>query len=126
VTAAGTGEGRVVGVGVAAAADGPAWDGEPVPLTARRLLPALPTDALPGWLADQVAAVAEFTQTPPDRPGCVALAALSTAAGGRAAEQGRPAAELDELATAAAAAGLNEREVRRTIASAQRRIRSPR
>jgi hypothetical protein len=30
-----------------------------------------------------VSAVAEFTQTPPDLAGCIALAALSTAAGGR-------------------------------------------
>ncbi|MET9019223.1 DUF3987 domain-containing protein [Actinopolymorpha sp. NPDC004070] len=30
-----------------------------------------------------MAAVAEFTQTPPDLAGCVALAALSTAAGGK-------------------------------------------
>jgi hypothetical protein len=41
-------------------------------------------DALPPWLADQVLAVAEFTQTPHDLAGTVALAALSTAAGGRA------------------------------------------
>lgn len=66
-------------------ADRPApWDGDPTPLTARRLLPAFPVDALPAWLADTVAALAEFTQTPPDLAGCVALAAISTAAGGRA------------------------------------------
>jgi hypothetical protein len=59
------------------------WE-HPVPLTARRFLPRFPVDALPGWVADQVWAVAEFTQTPPDLAGCVALAALSTAAGGRA------------------------------------------
>ena len=66
------------------------WDGEPVPLTARRLLPPFPVDALPGWVADQVAAVAEFTQTPPDLAGCIALAALSAAAGGRAVVEVRP------------------------------------
>jgi hypothetical protein len=66
------------------------WDAEPVPLSARRLLPPFPVDALPGWVADQVAAVAEFTQTPPDLPGCIALAALSTAAGGRAVVEIRP------------------------------------
>lgn len=66
------------------------WDGEPVPLTARRLLPPFPTDALPGWVAEHVAAVAEFTQTPPDLAGCIALAALSTAAGGRAVVEVRP------------------------------------
>ncbi|WP_445184425.1 YfjI family protein [Pseudonocardia sp. Cha107L01] len=47
-------------------------------------LPVFPTDALPGWIADQVAAVAEATQTPHDLAGCVGLAALSTVAGGRA------------------------------------------
>lgn len=66
------------------------WDGEPVPLTARRLLPPFPVDALPPWVAEHVAAVAEFTQTPPDLAGCIALAALSTAAGGRAVVEVRP------------------------------------
>ncbi|WP_250548637.1 YfjI family protein [Pseudonocardia sp. H11422] len=37
-----------------------------------------------------VLAVAEFTQTPLDLPGCLALAALSTAAGGRAEIEVRP------------------------------------
>jgi replicative DNA helicase len=59
------------------------WD-PPIPLTGRRQLPPFPVEVLPGWVADQVAAVAEFTQTPPDLAGCVALAALSTAAGGKA------------------------------------------
>jgi hypothetical protein len=68
----------------------PPWDGDPVPLSARRLLPPFPVDALPGWVGDQVAAVAEATQTPPDLVGCIALAALSTAAGGRARVQVRP------------------------------------
>lgn len=67
-----------------------AWDAEPAPLTPRRLLPAFPTDALPDWLAAQVDAVAEFTQTPPDLAGSVALAALSAAAGGRAQLEVRP------------------------------------
>lgn len=65
------------------------WD-PPTPLAGRRELPPFPVSALPGWLADQVAAVAEFTQTPPDLAGCVALAALSTAAGGRATVEIRP------------------------------------
>jgi replicative DNA helicase len=59
------------------------WD-EPVPLAVRRLQPAFPTDAMPGWLAEHVAAVAEFTQTPADLAGCIGLASLATAAGGRA------------------------------------------
>ena len=60
------------------------WD-DPVPLgVRRRTLPMFPTGALPGWVGAMVAAVAEETQTPPDLAACVALAALSTAAGGRA------------------------------------------
>ncbi|GGL05358.1 DUF3987 domain-containing protein [Mangrovihabitans endophyticus] len=56
----------------------------PISLTNRTAPRPFPVDALPGWLADMVAAVAEFTQTPTDLAGCIALAALSTAAGGRA------------------------------------------
>jgi replicative DNA helicase len=62
----------------------PAWDGEPVPLSARRLLPAFPVDVLPAWAGGMVAGLSEFTQTPPDLAGCVALACLAAAAGGRA------------------------------------------
>lgn len=61
----------------------PAWE-DPIPLGQVRTLPPFPIDALPGWVADMVAAVAEETQTPPDLAACTALAALSTAAGGRA------------------------------------------
>jgi replicative DNA helicase len=67
-----------------------AWDGDPVPLTARRLLPPFPLDALPGWVADQVAAVTDALQTPLDLAGCLALACLATAAGGRVQAQVRP------------------------------------
>ncbi len=59
------------------------WD-EPTPLSIRPPLPTFPVEALPGWLAEEVAAVAEFTQTPADLPGMISLAVLSTAAGGRA------------------------------------------
>lgn len=59
------------------------WD-DPVPLKQRRTLPPFPTDAFPEWLRDFTAAVAEETQTPVDLAGCVALAVLATAAGGRA------------------------------------------
>lgn len=65
------------------------WEA-PIPLTARRLLPPFPVDALPGWVGAQVRAVAEFTQTPPDLAGCIALAALSAAAGGKAVVEPRP------------------------------------
>src|SRR5262249_29999257 len=60
------------------------WDADPLPLSAARLRPPFPVAALPGWVGDMVAAVAEASQTPPDLPGCVALACLATAAGGRA------------------------------------------
>ena len=66
------------------------WDADPAPLTPRRLVSPFPVDALPPWVADMVLAVAEFTQTPLDLPGCLALAALSTAAGGRAEIEVRP------------------------------------
>ena len=66
------------------------WDADPTPLAPRRLLPPFPVDAFPPWVADHVIAVAEFTQTPLDLPGCIALAALSTAAGGRAVLEVRP------------------------------------
>ncbi|WP_330435499.1 YfjI family protein [Streptomyces sp. NBC_00825] len=62
---------------------GPMWD-EPVPLNPRRALPAFPVHALPSWLGDMVAGVAEETQTPVDLAGCLALGVIATAAGGRA------------------------------------------
>jgi replicative DNA helicase len=69
-----------------------AWE-EPTPLRAVVDLPAFPVEALPGWLAGFVAAEATATQTPPDLPGMLALAALAalaTAAGGLARIQVRP------------------------------------
>jgi replicative DNA helicase len=62
----------------------PAWP-EPMPLGGRgHNLPVFPVQSLPSWLSEQVVAVAEFTQTPVDLPASIALAALSTAAAGRA------------------------------------------
>ncbi len=55
-----------------------------IPLGRTRHLPPFPAEVLPNWLAEQVFAVAEFTQTPIDLAGSLALACLSTAAGGRA------------------------------------------
>jgi hypothetical protein len=55
-----------------------------IPLGDRRHLPEFPAYVLPTWVADMVYSVAEFTQTPVDLAGCISLAALSTAAGGRA------------------------------------------
>ncbi|GAA5005684.1 YfjI family protein [Kitasatospora paranensis] len=59
------------------------WDA-PVPLGQARALPTFPTDALPAWIGAMVTAAAEETQTPADLAGCMGLAALSTACGGRA------------------------------------------
>lgn len=58
------------------------WDA-PVPLGSRRNVPEFPVDVLPRWIADMVRDTAIETQTPADIPGTLALAALSTAAGGR-------------------------------------------
>ncbi|MFE5890493.1 DUF3987 domain-containing protein [Streptomyces sp. NPDC056462] len=55
----------------------------PTPIGQQDPLPPFPVEALPTWVAEQVAAVAEFTQTPADMAATMALAALSTAAGGR-------------------------------------------
>jgi hypothetical protein len=60
-----------------------AWEA-PVPLGLRTALPAFPVDAFPGWVRAEVAAVAEFTQTPPDLGATVVLGVLAAAAGGRA------------------------------------------
>ncbi|OII67479.1 hypothetical protein BJP39_00985 [Streptomyces sp. CC77] len=63
---------------------------EPVPLGSHAALPPFPVAAFTPWVAEQVAAVAEFTQTPPDLAATMALAALSTAAGGRVHVEVRP------------------------------------
>ena len=65
-------------------ADAPGGWSPLIPLGRGRHLPVFPAELLPGWLAEQVFAVAEFTQTPIDLAGSLALACLSTAAGGRA------------------------------------------
>ena len=53
-----------------------------IPLGRGRHLPVFPAELLPTWVAEQVFAVAEFTQTPIDLAGSLALACLSTASGG--------------------------------------------
>ncbi|MEW2548889.1 DUF3987 domain-containing protein [Streptomyces sp. NPDC047002] len=63
---------------------------DPIPLGAHAPLPLFPVDTLTPWVAEQVSAVAEFTQTPPDLAATMALAALSTAAGGRVHVEIRP------------------------------------
>lgn len=62
----------------------------PLPLSPIHTLPAFPTHALPQWLRAEVCALAEFTQTPHDLAGMVALGVLSACAGGRAGVEVRP------------------------------------
>jgi hypothetical protein len=62
----------------------------PIPLGTVGTLPAFPVDVLPGWLGDQVAAVATATQTPPDLAGMLALAVLAAVAGGAVEVEARP------------------------------------
>ncbi|WP_405797391.1 DUF3987 domain-containing protein [Streptomyces sp. NBC_01506] len=62
----------------------------PIPLGTHASLPAFPVAALTPWIAEHVAAVAEFTQTPPDLAATMALAAVATAAGGRVQVEVRP------------------------------------
>ncbi|MBP0452392.1 DUF3987 domain-containing protein [Kitasatospora sp. RG8] len=70
-------------------ASGETWL-DPVPLGSHGALPTFPVHALPAWVGGYVEAVAEFTQTPPDMAATMALAALSTAAGGRVNIEIRP------------------------------------
>ncbi len=69
--------------------DGPPWE-LPVPLGTTPPPPGFPVDVYPGWLAGYVRAVATFTQTDPAMAGAVALAVLSTCAGGRLEVEPRP------------------------------------
>jgi hypothetical protein len=62
----------------------------PIPVTREAMLPTFPCRVLPTWLADFVEALAVATQTPTDLPGMLALAACSTAAGGRVKVEVRP------------------------------------
>ncbi|MEO3807871.1 YfjI family protein [Sphaerisporangium sp. B11E5] len=59
------------------------WE-TPAPFGQRSELPPFPAHVFPTWVAEHMSAVAEETQTPLDLAGCVGMAALSTAAGGRA------------------------------------------
>lgn len=56
---------------------------EPAPLRAIVTPPDFPTDALPRWLRDYVAAEANATQVPVDLAGMCAIATISTALQGR-------------------------------------------
>lgn len=56
---------------------------DPIPLGGAVAPAPLPVSALPTWVGDMVAAVAEETQTPPDLAAAVGLSCLAAAAGGR-------------------------------------------
>ncbi|WP_433015107.1 DUF3987 domain-containing protein [Kribbella sp. CA-294648] len=59
------------------------WD-VPVPLNGPVIAPPpFPVDVFPGWLAEMVTGVAQFTQTDPAMAGTLAVAVLSACAGGR-------------------------------------------
>lgn len=73
--------GAADGLVTVGAADG--W-GTPIPLGFTDAPPLFPTSVFPGWLREMVDALTVALQTPPDLAGCLALAVLSTAAGGRA------------------------------------------
>ncbi|MBR7838438.1 DUF3987 domain-containing protein [Actinospica durhamensis] len=64
----------------------------PIPLvgSGRAVAPAFPLSALPSWTRAKVEAVAHDTQTPPDLAASLALACISTAAGGRVSVLVRP------------------------------------
>jgi replicative DNA helicase len=80
------------------AADGRGWP-EPTPLEASRNLPVFPLDTLPDWLGGYAARLAEQTQTPHDLAGCLALAVLAVAAGGKVWVQARGWREPTNLFT---------------------------
>jgi replicative DNA helicase len=65
-----------------AEADRRGWP-DPVPLSAAPEVPAFPLWALPDWLGEYAACLAEVTQTPADLAGCLALAVLGVAAAGK-------------------------------------------
>lgn len=57
---------------------------DPTPLTSTTTgLPGFPLWTFPDWLGEYTASLAEVTQTPTDLAGCLALAVLAVAAGGK-------------------------------------------
>jgi hypothetical protein len=69
---------------------------DPAPLTQVRAVPAFPIAALPTWTRAKVEAVAHDTQTPVDLAATLALACLSTAAGGKVRIMVRPEVRWSE------------------------------
>jgi hypothetical protein len=92
------------------------WD-EPVPLSAVAVLPDFPVTIYPQWLSAQVTALAEFTQTPGDLGGVVALSVLAAALGGRARIEIRPGWQepLNLYATVALPSGSRKSTVHATL-----------
>ena len=72
-----------------AEADRRGWP-DPVPLSAAPEVPTFPLWALPDWLGEYAACLAEVTQTPADLAGCLALAVLAVAAEGKSGYRRRP------------------------------------
>ncbi|TDC96018.1 DUF3987 domain-containing protein [Actinomadura sp. 7K507] len=81
-----------------AAMDAQGWP-SPAPLSATPELPTFPVWAFPDWLGEYAARLAEVTQTPADLAGCLALAVLGVAAGGKVWVQGPAWAEPTNLFT---------------------------
>ncbi|WUI01936.1 DUF3987 domain-containing protein [Spirillospora sp. NBC_00431] len=71
----------------------------PTPLEAARELPSFPLPMLPDWIAEYAARLAEQSQTPADLSGCLALAVLAVAAGGKVWVQARGWREPTNLFT---------------------------
>ena len=69
---------------------------EPAPLTRIRAVPRFPVAALTSWTRAKVEAVAHETQTPVDLAATLALACLSTAAGGKVRVMVRPEVRWSE------------------------------
>lgn len=67
----------------------PQWSA-PQPLDPPRVPAEFPLDALPGWAGEYAAALAEFTQTPPDLAGACVLGVIAACAGGRTVVEARP------------------------------------
>lgn len=79
-------------------ADAQGWPA-PAPLSATRELPTFPVWVFPDWLGEYTARLSEVSQTPPDMAGCLALAVLGVAAGGKVWVQGPAWTEPTNLFT---------------------------
>lgn len=82
---------QVHGVLISEASERPeqGWD-PPLPLDGHGALPPFPVHVFPNWLRDQVASVAQATQTPVDLAGMIALSVLALAVAKKLALRVRP------------------------------------